>query len=153
MLTDVQTPFLGTLLAPLKCGWKHSSYGGGAMRRGSGGRSGRLSQEGTGSVRFVSVPDFSKIHRFGSVRFGKSCFPVRRGTACVFRTRRGSGWSGSVRFGFGSAGSIRFLIPSCYVRRLSPRTRACCEGREQLTSELKRGEEGGSRRASMPSCR
>ena len=25
-------------------------------------------QEGTGSVRFVSVPDFSKSHRFGSVR-------------------------------------------------------------------------------------
>ena len=26
------------------------------------------SQEGAGSVRFVQVPDFSKIHRFGSVR-------------------------------------------------------------------------------------
>ena len=26
-------------------------------------------QEGTGSVRFVSVLDFSKIHQFGSVRF------------------------------------------------------------------------------------
>ncbi len=43
-----------------------------------------------GSVRFGSV-------RFGSVRFGsvrEIIFPVRRGSACVFRTRRGS-----VRFG------------------------------------------------------
>ena len=32
-----------------------------------------LVQEGTGSVRFVSVPDKSKIHRFGSVR--KVTFP------------------------------------------------------------------------------
>ena len=29
-------------------------------------------QEGTGSVRFVSVLDFSRINRFGSVRFGKT---------------------------------------------------------------------------------
>ena len=30
-----------------------------------------IAQEGTGSVRFVSVPDFSsKIHRFGAVREG-----------------------------------------------------------------------------------
>ena len=49
-----------------------------------------LIQEGVGSVRFVSVPDFSEINRFGSVRFGKQCFPVRCGSACVFRTRRGS---------------------------------------------------------------
>ena len=28
-------------------------------------------REGTGSVRFVSVPDFSKFHRFGSVRSDK----------------------------------------------------------------------------------
>ena len=55
-------------------------------------------QEGTGSVRFVSVPDFSKINRFGSVRFGKLFVPVRRGSACVFRTRRGSVRFGSVRF-------------------------------------------------------
>ena len=84
-------------------------------------------QEGTGSVRFISVPDFSKIVRFGSVRFGKLHFPVRRGSACVFRTRRGSVQFGSVRFRvrfrpvpklkasvrFGLAGSVRFLIPSC----------------------------------------
>ena len=30
----------------------------------------RMCQEGTDSVRFVSVPDFSKIHRFASTRFG-----------------------------------------------------------------------------------
>ena len=35
--------------------------------------------------------------RFGSVRFGKCHFPVRRGSACVFRTRRGSVRFGSVR--------------------------------------------------------
>ena len=83
-------------------------------------------QEGNGSVRFVSVPDFSKINRFASVRFGNVFFPVRRGSACVFRTRRGSVRSGSVRFHvrfrpvpelngsvrFGSAGSVRFLIRS-----------------------------------------
>ena len=57
----------------------------------------RLCQEGTGPVRFVSVPDFSKIHRFGSVRFGQTSFPVRRGSAGVFGTRRGSVRFGSVR--------------------------------------------------------
>ena len=65
--------------------------------------------------------------RFGSVRFGQSNLPVRRGSACAFRTRRGSVWFGSVRFHvrfrpvpelngsdrFGSAGSVRFLVPSC----------------------------------------
>ena len=51
-------------------------------------------QEGTGSVRFVSVPDFSKIHRFGSVRFGNVFLPIRRGSACVFWTS----WLGPVRF-------------------------------------------------------
>ena len=56
------------------------------------------------TVRFVSVPDFSTINRFGSVRFGNVCFPVRRGSACVFRIRRGS-----VRFGSAS-GSGRFPI-------------------------------------------
>ena len=74
----------------------------------------------------VSVPDFSKIHWFGSIRFGQLSFPLRRGSACVFRTRRGSVRFGSVRFRlqfrpvpelivsvrFGSAGSVRFLIPS-----------------------------------------
>ena len=55
-------------------------------------------KEGTGLVRFVWVPDFSKIIRFGSVRFGQLHFPVRRGSACVFRTRRGSVRFGSVRF-------------------------------------------------------
>ena len=79
-------------------------------------------QEGTGSVRFDSVPELSNIHRFSSVRFGKSIFPVRRGSACVFRTR-----SGPVRFGsvprpvpagsritrFGSVRPVRFgvLLP------------------------------------------
>ena len=64
----------------------------------------RPSQEGTRSVRFVfvSVPDFSKITRFGSVqtfriRFGLD-FSIRRDSACVFRTRRGSVRFGSVRF-------------------------------------------------------
>ena len=58
------------------------------------------SQEGTGSVWFVSAPDFSKINRFGSVRFGQLFVPVRCGSACVFRT-----WHGSVRFG-----SVRFRV-------------------------------------------
>ena len=49
-------------------------------------------------VRFGSVPDFSTIHRFGSVRFGQFVFPFRRDSACVFRTRRGSVRFGSVRF-------------------------------------------------------
>ena len=46
-----------------------------------------------GSIRFGSV-----IFDISSVRFGKICFPVRRGSACVFRTRRGSVRFGSVRF-------------------------------------------------------
>ena len=37
-------------------------------------------------------------NRFGSLRFGKLVFPVRRGSACVFPTRRGSVRFGSVRF-------------------------------------------------------
>ena len=57
-------------------------------------------REGTGSLRFVAVPDsFRKF--IGSVRFGsvrQTYFPVRRGSACVFRTRRGSVRLGSVRF-------------------------------------------------------
>ena len=43
----------------------------------------RIKQQGAGSVRFVSVPDFSNIYRFGfvsfrfgSVRFGKIQLPV-----------------------------------------------------------------------------
>ena len=53
-------------------------------------------QEGTGSVRFVSVPDFSsKINRFGSVRkiefTGSTRFGLRFSDAIV-------AWSGSVRF-------------------------------------------------------
>ena len=56
-------------------------------------------QEGTGSIRFVSVPDsFWKF--IGSVRFGSmnSFFRVQRSSACAFRTRRGSVRFGSVRF-------------------------------------------------------
>ena len=45
-----------------------------------------MCQEGTGSVRFVSV------------LFGKSHLLVRRDSACVLRTRRGSVRFGSVRF-------------------------------------------------------
>ena len=41
---------------------------------------------------------FSKNRLFGSVRFGKSFFPVRCDSACVFRTRRGSVRFGSVGF-------------------------------------------------------
>ena len=78
-------------------------------------------------VRFdsVSVPDFSRIHRFGSVRFGKLHFQIGRGSARIFRTRRGLVRFVSVRFfvrflpvpeligsvQFGSACSVRFLIP------------------------------------------
>ena len=47
---------------------------------------------------FVSVPDFSEIHCFGVVRLGQICFPVRRISACAFRTRRGSVRLGSARF-------------------------------------------------------
>ena len=78
------------------------------------------------SVRFVSVPEFSKVYRFDSVRFEQMFFPLRRGSACVFRTSRGSVRFDSVRFRvrfrpvpelngsvwFGSASSVRFLTPS-----------------------------------------
>ena len=64
---------------PVQCGkWaRHSSF-----------------QEGTGSVRFVSVPDFSTIHRLGSVRT----------IICSGSTRFGprfsdASWVGPVRFG------------------------------------------------------
>ena len=62
-------------------------------------------QEGTGSVRFVSVPHFSKIVRFGSVRFGQSFVPVRRGSACVFGLVVAR--SGSVRFVSTSGSGIK----------------------------------------------
>ena len=89
-------------------------------------------------LTFVSVPDFSNIHRFGSVRFGSvrfgsvrfgseqylSRFDVVRpaffgrvvaGSSSVrFVSASGSGrflnLNGSVRFG--SADSVRFLTPS-----------------------------------------
>ena len=61
-----------------------------------------LLREGAGLVRYVSVPDFSKIHRFGSVR--KTLFPVRRGSASIFRARRGSVRFVSVRF------HVRFCV-------------------------------------------
>ena len=73
-------------------------------------------QEGTGSVRLGSVRfrTFSKINGFVSVWFGKLDFPVRHGSACVFRTRRGSVRFASVRFCFRFRsvpklhGSVRF---------------------------------------------
>ena len=49
----------------------------------------------------VSVLRFSMLHEgTGSVRFGSDNFPVRRGSACAFRTRCGSVRFGSVRFRF-----------------------------------------------------
>ena len=55
---------------------------------GYSGRGAKIRKE---SVRLVSVPVFSTINRFGSVRVGNLVFPVRRGSAFVVR--------GSVRFG------------------------------------------------------
>ena len=80
-------------------------------------------QEGNrfGSIRFGSGLSV----RFGLVRFGKMYVPVRRDSACIFRTHRGSVWFGSVprpvlagsrRQLFGSVRFGRFslcLIPSC----------------------------------------
>ena len=85
-------------------------------------------------VRFGSVLDFSKVHRFGSVRFGSeqsfSWFDFRlhfsdasrRGQVRLVRFRVRfrpvPELHGSVRFGsvrlvrLGSACSVRFLIPS-----------------------------------------
>ena len=66
-------------------------------------------------------------NRFGSVRFGKCFFPVRRGSACVFRTRRGSVRFGAVRFRvrfrpvpewFGSVWPVRLVflfLPEVYL--------------------------------------
>ena len=82
-------------------------------------------QEGTGSLRFVSVLDFfSKINRFwaGSVR--KNVFPGSTRFGLLFRTHRGSVRFGSVRFRvrfrpvpefngsvrIGRFGSVRFLM-------------------------------------------
>ena len=45
------------------------------------------------SIRFVSVPDFSKIHRFGSVRFG-SVRPNRFGFLRPVRLLKSSGFRG-----------------------------------------------------------
>ena len=53
-------------------------------------------------VRFDSLWFRTFLKLIGSVRCGKIVVPVRRGSACVFRTRRGS-----VRFGSAS-GSGRF---------------------------------------------
>ena len=56
-------------------------------------------QSGTGSVRFVLVPDFSKINRFGSVRFGsvrKLFFPGSTRFGLRFSD---AAWLGPVRFG------------------------------------------------------
>ena len=74
-------------------------------------------QEGAGSVRFVSVPDFSKIVRFGSV--WKLYFPGSTRFGLRFSD---ASWLGPVRFGsfprpvpagsriqrFGSNRSVRF---------------------------------------------
>ena len=74
-------------------------------------------REGTGSVRFVSLPYFSKIYCFGSDRFGNCFCPVRCSSACAFWTRHGSVWFGSAfRSGrirnstarFGSVRQVRF---------------------------------------------
>ena len=100
-------------------------------------------QEGTGSVRFVSVPDFSKTHRFGSVRFDSvrkkkySRFDavrlaffervVARFDSVRFRVRFRPAPDRIKRFGsvrFRSAGSVRFLIPSASSELKTPRT--CC---------------------------
>ena len=48
-------------------------------------------------VLFKYINDRKELVRFGSVR--TIIFPVRGGSACVFRTRRGSVRFGSVRFG------------------------------------------------------
>ena len=74
-------------------------------------------QEGTGSVRFVSVPDSSTIHRLGSVR--ERMFP---GSMRFGRRFSDATWLGPVRFGsflcpvpagsrikrFGSVRPVRF---------------------------------------------
>ena len=80
----------------------------------------------SGRSRFGSVSFGSEVIRFGLVQPEQISFPVRRGSACVFRTCRDSVQFGSFRFRirilpvpelnglvwFGSAGSVRFLTPS-----------------------------------------
>ena len=61
-----------------------------------------LIQEGTGSAQFVSVPDFSKVYRFGSVRTNN--FPGSKGFGLRFSD---TSWLGPVRFGSAS-GSGQF---------------------------------------------
>ena len=116
-------------------------------------------QEGADSAPFVSVPEFFEKSsvRFGSVRLGTTHFPVRRGSACVFRTRRGSVRFGSVRFRvrfwpvpksnvsvrFGSAGSVRFLIPSWCVHALACECSTCTSWR--ATRETSRSDRSGAR--------
>ena len=51
-------------------------------------------REGTGSVRFVSVPDFSNTYRFGSVRKNNILGSTRFGLRFW-----DSSWLGLVRFG------------------------------------------------------
>ena len=51
-----------------------------------------------GSILFGSGLFENSSARFGSVRFEQINFPVRRGSACVFRMHRGSVRFGSVRF-------------------------------------------------------
>ena len=87
----------------LLCKIKRSSWA-------SPGRPPAQRQEGTGSVRFVSVPDFLTNNRFGSVWFGNSFFRFYAVRPAFFG--RVVARSGSVRFG--SAGAIRFLAPSCH---------------------------------------
>ena len=84
-------------------------------------------QEGTGSVRFVSVPDFSSnISRFVSVRFGSVRKIMFSGSTRFGLRFSDASWLDPVRFDsvprpvpagsrikrFGSAGSVRFLLPS-----------------------------------------
>ena len=64
-------------------------------------------QEGTGSVRFVSVPDFSTFHRFGSVRFGSENFVSRSDAVRPAFFGRVVARSASVRF-VSASGSGRF---------------------------------------------
>ena len=90
-------------------GWRRRQWRRRPRRRRGGerrlleGERGQFSyQEGTGSVRFVSVPDFSNIDRFGSVRkliyTGSTRFVLHLSDAS---------WLGPLRFGSasGSAGS------------------------------------------------
>ena len=59
----------------------------------------RISQEGARSVQFVAVADFSKIYRFGSVRFGSENYLSRFDAIRPAFFGRVVARSGSVRFG------------------------------------------------------